>query len=215
MEVSGTSGQDVHLHQAAKKNVIRKLYDWVLNWAESPYGAYALFFLAFAESSFFPIPPDVLLIALTISMPARAFRFALICTVGSLIGGLVGYGIGHFGYETIGSPIVEFYNGEAVMESIKQQYDELGFWGVLIAAVTPIPYKIFTISAGVFRFSFSEFMLASIIGRSLRFFAVAGLIWRFGPSIKTFIDRYFNLLATLFVILLIGGFILVKFAADQ
>ncbi len=193
------------------KNIIRRLYDWVLHWAETPYGMWALFLIAFAESSFFPIPPDVLLIALAISIPTRAFHFALIATIGSLIGGIAGYGIGMFGYDSIGRPIVEFYHGQELMETIKEWYNEYGFWGVLIAAVTPLPYKIFTISSGVFSFDFFQFMLASIIGRSMRFFAVAALIWKFGKPIKEFIDKYFNLLATLFIILLIGGFIIIKY----
>ena len=194
-----------------KTNFAKKLYNWVLSWAESPYSTYALFFLAFAESSFFPIPPDVLLIALAISKPTKAFRYAGVCTIGSLMGGVVGYMIGFYGYEAIGQPIVELYNGQEIMLSIKEKYDMMGFWGVLIAAITPIPYKVFTISAGFFSFSFSEFILASIIGRSFRFFAVALLIWKFGPPIKSFIDRYFNLLAVLFVVLLVLGFVLIKY----
>ena len=193
-----------------RRNYIRRLYDWVLGWAESPYSGYALFVLAFAESSFFPVPPDVLLIALAISMPTKAFRYALICTVGSLAGGLVGYGIGLFGYASIGQPIIDLYNAEALMHRIKQQYDTYGFWGVLIAAITPIPYKVFTISSGFFKFSFAQFLLASVIGRSVRFYLVAALIWKFGPPIKLFIDKYFNLVVTLFVILLIGGFLIIK-----
>lgn len=194
-----------------RKHIIRRLYDWVLHWAETPYGIWALFLLAFAESSFFPIPPDVLLIALAISIPTRALKYAIICTVGSLVGGVVGYGIGLYGYETIGRPIVEFYNGQEIMQGIKERYDQYGFFGVLAAAVTPLPYKIFTISSGMFKFDFSQFMLASIIGRSLRFFAVAALIWKFGAPIKGFIDRYFNLLAILFFVLLVGGFIVIKY----
>lgn len=194
-----------------KANAVRRLYDWVLHWAETPYGPWALFLLAFAESSFFPVPPDVLLIALAISIPTRAFKYGLICTVGSLVGGIVGYGIGLIGYEVVGKPIIEFYHGQELMYTIKRKYDMFGFWGVLIAAITPIPYKIFTISSGVFAFDFVQFLLASVIGRSLRFFAVAGLLWKFGPAIKNFIDKYFNVLAVLFVILLIGGFLLVKY----
>ncbi len=193
------------------KNIIRRLYDWVLHWAETPYGMWALFLIAFAESSFFPIPPDVLLIALAISIPTRAFHFAMVATIGSLIGGIAGYGIGMFGYDSIGRPIVEFYHGQEIMQAIKERYDEYGFWGVLVAAITPLPYKIFTISSGMFSFDFFQFMIASIIGRSVRFFAVAGLIWKFGKPIKGFIDKYFNLLATLFIILLIGGFIIIKY----
>jgi membrane protein YqaA with SNARE-associated domain len=190
---------------------IKKMYDWVLHWAETPYGIPALFILAFAESSFFPVPPDVLLIALAISIPSKSFRFAVVCMVGSVIGGIVGYGIGLYGYESIGKPIVDFYHGQAIMDSIKAQYDQHGFLGILIAAITPIPYKVFTIASGVFTFDFWSFVLASIIGRSTRFFIVAGLIWKFGPTIKGFIDKYFNVLCWAFMVLLIGGFVLIKY----
>ena len=194
---------------------VRRLYDWVLHWAETPYGVPALSILAFAESSFFPVPPDVLLIALAISIPRRALRYALVCTLASVAGGVLGYVIGHQGYELIGARIVAFYHGEAVMEQVRVWYDQYGFFGVLIAAVTPIPYKVFTIASGVFNFEFSTFMVASIVGRALRFFAVAGLIYAFGAPIKKFIDRYFNLLAVLFIVLLVGGFIAIKFMAGH
>ncbi len=192
----------------------KRLYDWVLHWAETPYGVPALFILAFAESSFFPIPPDVLLIALAISIPTRAFYFALVCTAGSLIGGVVGYGIGTFAYEAIGEPIVRVYHGQAIMDKIKSWYDAYGFWGNLAAAITPIPYKVFTIASGVFNFNFLSFMAASIIGRTFRFFAVGTLIYFFGGPIKAFIDKYFNLLSIIFMILLIGGFVVIKLVAD-
>lgn len=191
--------------------VIKKLYDWVLHWAETPYAVPALFLLAFAESSFFPVPPDVLLITLAISIPNKAFKFALICMLGSVMGGVLGYGIGLYGYETVGKPIVEFYHGQEVMELIKTKYDQHGFLGILIAAITPIPYKVFTIASGVFKFDFWLFTLASIIGRSTRFFIVAALIWKFGSPIRNFIEKYFNLLSILFMILLIGGFLLIRY----
>ncbi|KKK79118.1 hypothetical protein LCGC14_2836720 [marine sediment metagenome] len=191
---------------------LRKLYDWVLRWAETPYATPALFVLALAESSFFPIPPDVLLMALALSIPARSFRFAMVCTLGSIIGGVIGYGIGYFGYEAIGKPIIDFYHGQDVMAAIERQYNEYGFLGVLIAAITPIPYKVFTISSGFFHFEFLSFLLASIVGRSFRFFLVAGLIWKFGPPIKAFIDKYFNILTIVFMVLLIGGFFVIKYA---
>lgn len=183
----------------------------MLHWAETPYGIPALFILAFAESSFFPVPPDILLIALAISIPSRSFKFASVCAAGSVLGGILGYGIGLYGYETIGRPIVDFYHGQKVMDKVKLWYDQYGFWGILIAAITPIPYKVFTIASGVFSFDFWMFVTASIIGRSARFFVVAGLIWKFGPAIRDFIDKYFNLLMWVFMILLIGGFVLVKY----
>jgi membrane protein YqaA with SNARE-associated domain len=190
---------------------LRRLYDWVLHWAETPYDTPALFLLAVVESSVFPVPPDLLLMALALSIPARAFRYAAICSIGSILGGVLGYAIGYFGYETIGRPIIEMYHGQEVMASVEGLYMEYGFLGVLIAAITPIPYKIFTISSGFFRFEFFSFLAASIIGRSFRFFLVAGLIWKFGPPIKTFIDKYFNLLTIIFMVLLVGGFVLVKY----
>jgi len=195
----------------AKPNIIRRLYDWVLHWAETPYAVPALFLLAFAESSFFPIPPDVLLIALAVSIPRKSFLYALICTTGSVVGGMLGYGIGLFAYDTIGVQIVEFYHGQAVMAKIQFWYDTYGFWGILVAAITPIPYKVFTIASGVFHFNFLTFVGASIIGRGFRFFFVGGLIFLFGASIRTFIEKYFDILAILFTILLILGFVVLKF----
>ncbi|HDH04108.1 MAG TPA: DedA family protein [Nitrospirae bacterium] len=190
---------------------IKKLYDWVLHWAETPYAIPALFLLSFSESSFFPVPPDVLLITLAISIPKKAFKYALICMIASVLGGILGYGIGFYGYETIGRPIVDFYHGQEIMNAIRIKYDEYGFLGILIAAITPIPYKVFTIASGVFEFDFWSFLLASILGRSARFFIVAGLIWKFGPAIKDFIEKYFNILSIIFVILLAGGFILIRY----
>jgi membrane protein YqaA with SNARE-associated domain len=193
-----------------KKNVIRRLYDWVLGWAETPYGVPALFLMAFAESSFFPIPPDVLLIALALAIPKRSFRFAAYATLGSVLGGILGYAIGLWGYQWIGADIVAFYNGEEVMARISDLYGEYGFWGILTAAVTPIPYKIFTIASGVFAFPFASFLGASIVGRALRFFVIALLIWQYGPPVKRFIDKYFNWLAIAFIILLVGGFYIIS-----
>ena len=194
----------------ARPGIVRRMYDWVLGWAETPYGAPALFVLAFAESSFFPIPPDVLLIALAVAAPTRAFRFALICTAGSVLGGMAGYGIGLWGWDAIGKPIVDTYHGQPVMDKVEAWYAEYGFWGTLAAAITPIPYKVFTISSGVFKFPFISFVLASVIGRAFRFFLVAALIRKFGPSIKEWIEGRFNLAVSLFTVLLIGGFAAIK-----
>lgn len=194
-----------------KPSILRRLYDWTLSWAEHPAGAWALFFIALLESSIFPIPPDVLLIALCVGGVAKSYRFALICTAGSLVGGVIGYGIGYWGFELIGQPIVKMYHGEAVMEKIKYWYDTYGFMGNLIAAVTPIPYKVFTIASGAFKFSFHEFFLASLIGRSLRFFAVATALYFFGAQIRRTIEKYFDLCAWIFMVLLIAGFVALKY----
>lgn len=192
------------------RGFIRRAYDWTLQWADRPGGKRALFVLAFAESSFFPIPPDVLLIALCVGAPTKAFRLALICSAGSVLGGIVGYGIGLWGYELIGQPIVQFYRGEVVMEKIKGYYTEHGFLGILIAAITPIPYKVFTIASGLFNYNFMQFVLASVIGRSFRFFCVAAVVRWFGPTVKEYIEKYFNLFSWAFMILLILGFIVLK-----
>lgn len=193
-----------------RRGWIRRMYDWTLSWAEHPAGAWALFVIAFAESSFFPVPPDVLLLALCAGAIPKSFQFALICSVGSVLGGMLGYGIGLWGYETIGEPIVKAYHGEEVMNKIQLWYDRYGFWGILAAAITPIPYKVFTIASGVFRFPFLEFMVASVLGRSFRFFAVAALMHVCGAKVKMLVEKYFNWFSWAFFLLLILGFIVIK-----
>lgn len=192
---------------------VRSLYDWVLSWANTPYGAVALFLLAVAESSFFPIPPDVLLLALCVGKRTHAFRFALICTVGSVIGGAIGYAIGWGAWEALDQFFYAYVPGfsEEKFNMVGGLYEQYNFWVVFVAAFTPIPYKVITIAAGVFHISFPMFMIASIIGRAARFFLVAGLLYFFGEPIRGFIDRWFNLLVVVFTILLIGGFALLKY----
>jgi membrane protein YqaA with SNARE-associated domain len=191
--------------------MLRRLYDWVLHWAETPYGTWALFFLALAESSFFPIPPDVLLIALAISIPAKSFRYALVCTVGSLIGGVIGYLIGYQFMEIVGIQILEFYGLMAKFNAVGDLYNKYNALAVGIAGFTPIPYKVFTISAGAFGINFPIFLAASAVSRAARFFIVGWLIYKYGPGIRAFIDRYFNILAVVSVILLVGGFIVIRY----
>jgi membrane protein YqaA with SNARE-associated domain len=191
--------------------MLRRLYDWVLHWAETPYGAWALFLLAFCESSFFPIPPDILLIALAVSIPKKSLRYALICSVGSVLGGCFGYLIGRQFMSGIGEQIINFYGLTDKFEYIQTLYTSYDAWAIGIAGFTPIPYKVFTISAGAFNINFSVFVIASIISRSARFFLVGGLIFIFGPGIRAFIDRHFNMLASVFVILLVAGFVIIKY----
>ena len=191
--------------------MLRKLYDWVLHWAETPYGSWALFILAFCESSFFPIPPDLLLIALSIAIPKKSFKYALICSIGSVIGGCFGYLIGWQFMIIIGEKIIAFYGLTEKIGYVRELYIRYDAWAVGVAGFTPIPYKIFTISAGAFKIDFFVFLIASIISRSARFFLVGGLIYLFGPKIQAFIDRYFDVLAVAFTILLIAGFIAVKY----
>lgn len=185
----------------------RRLYDWVLHWAQTPFGAVALFALAFAESSFFPIPPDVLLIALVLGATRRCLWFATLCTAGSVLGGLTGYAIGALLMEGVGEPIIRFYHAEAQFEEVRALYVRYDYWIVFAAAFTPIPYKVFTIASGAFKINLVSFTLASGVGRGARFFVVALLLRSFGPRIRTLIERNFNLFTILFVILLIGGFI--------
>ena len=191
--------------------MLKRLYAWVEHWAQTPYGGWALFLLAFAESSFFPIPPDVLLIALAVTHPKAGLKFAAICTLGSVLGGMVGYLIGWQFMASVGEKIVAFYgltDKVAQIESLYHQYDA---WAIAVAGFTPIPYKVFTISAGMFKVDFGVFILASALSRAGRFFLVGGLIYLFGKPIQAFIERYFDLLVIVFTVLLIGGFVLIKF----
>jgi membrane protein YqaA with SNARE-associated domain len=194
-----------------RPHLIRRLYDWVLNWAETPYGVWALFILAFAESSFFPIPPDVLLIALAFSIPARAFRYALISAIGSVLGGLAGYGIGFGLWEAAHGLFIPHVFSQAAFDSVVGYYAKYDFWIVFTAAFTPIPYKVITITAGVCRINLPMFIIASAVGRAARFFLVAWLIHHFGKPIRTFIEKYFNLVTVLFTVGLIGGFVLLRY----
>ncbi len=191
--------------------MLRRLYSWVLHWAETPYGSWALFLLALSESSFFPVPPDVLLIALAVSIPKKSFKYALICTAGSLIGGCLGYLIGWQFMITVGEKIIQFYGLTHKMQYIRDLYMQYDAWAIGIAGFTPIPYKVFTISAGAFGINFTVFVIASAVSRALRFFLVGWLIYIFGPRIKTFIEKYFNILAITFVALLAAGFAIIKF----
>ncbi len=199
-------------------NIVKRLYDWMLSWGESRWGAVALFLFAFAESSFFPIPPDVLLIALCLGAVARSFRFAAICTAGSILGAMLGYAIGFFAWQTTADEYTAlahfFFNhvfSVEAFEKVGALYDQYNFWIVFTAGFTPLPYKIFTITGGLFHINFVMFIIASIISRGLRFFLIAGLIWKFGAPIKGFIDKYFNLLAIAFTVLLVGSFFLLGY----
>jgi len=190
--------------------MLRKLYDWILHWAETPYGSWALFLLAFSESSFFPIPPDVLLIALAVAIPRKSLKFALISSIGSVLGGCFGYLIGWQFMQGIGEKIIAFYGLTDMVDYIGTLYRTYDAWAIGIAGFTPIPYKVFTIAAGMFKINFMVFFLASLVSRSARFFLVGGLIYIFGSRIQGFIDKYFNILAVAFTVLLIVGFIVLK-----
>lgn len=191
--------------------MIRRLYDWVLSWSSSRWGWLALLFIALFEASWFPLPPDVLLIALCLGATKRSFRFATLCLVGSVLGAAIGYGIGHFLWITpAGDPTAIanfFYDNVFSIESFQNVgnlYDRFNFWIVFTAGFTPLPFKLFTIAGGMFNINFPMFIIASIVSRGMRFFLIAWLIWKFGAPIKSFIDKYFNILATLFAVLLIS-----------
>ncbi|MBI4384743.1 MAG: DedA family protein [Nitrospinae bacterium] len=191
--------------------LIKKLYDWVLHWSATPYAVPALFILSFAESSFFPIPPDVLLIAMAVAVPRRSFYFATVCSVASVVGGMFGYLLGYGFMEAIGDRIVAFYHFQDKWDKIGLLYKDYEAWAVAIAGFTPIPYKLFTLAAGAFEINFPIFVIASVLSRSARFFLVAALIYKFGAPIRSFIEKYFNLLTVVFFALLILGFYLVKY----
>lgn len=196
-----------------KPNFIRKIYDWVLHWSDTPYGVPALFLLSFSESSFFPIPPDVLLIALAVSKPKKAFYYAAVCSAASIIGGILGYGIGWTMWGAVSGFFFDYIPGFTTenFEFIRQKYELYNFWVVFTAGFTPIPYKLITITAGVFNINFLMFVFASAVSRSLRFLLVSAIIYRFGSPIKMWIEKYFNLAATIFTLLMIGGFLIIKY----
>jgi len=190
--------------------VIRALYDWTLSLAAHPRALWALAFVAFIESSVFPIPPDVLMIAMVIAAPSRAFVIAAVATAASVAGGLLGYAIGAFAFETIGFPALSALGKGPAVEAFNERFNDYGFWSVLIAGLTPFPYKVITIMAGWTSLPLATFVVTSIIARGLRFFIVAALLWKFGAPIRDFIEKRLGLMFTLFVVLLIAGFYVVR-----
>ncbi|WP_445809334.1 YqaA family protein [Yoonia sp.] len=186
--------------------MLRALYDWTISLARTRYALWALALVAFIESSFFPIPPDVLMIPMIIARPSRAFVIAGVATAASVLGGMFGYYIGFALYETVGVQILQFYGKEGYFTEFAVTYNSYGAWAVLVAGVTPFPYKVITIASGVTQLSLPVFIAASIAARALRFFLVAALLWKYGAPIRDFIERRLGLMFVLFCILLIGGF---------
>ncbi len=191
--------------------MLRKLYDWVIGLAGHRHALWALAGISFIESSVFPIPPDVLLIPMVLAAPTRAWRIALVCTVASVLGGAVGYGIGYFLYEGFGRPIIEFYGYTEQFARFQGQYNEFSAWIVAFFGLTPFPYKVITIASGVTALDPFTFTVTSIVSRGARFFFVAALLWRFGEPIREFIERRLGLLTIVFFVMLFGGFALLKF----
>lgn len=194
-----------------QSGMLRRTYDVCMEWLESPYGIYVLFVIAFVESSFFPLPPDIFLIALCIGIPRKSFKYAAVCALGSTLGGAFGYALGMWAMEGIGQPIVEWYGLADKYEQVRHLYNEYDALAIFAAGFTPLPYKLFTITAGAFEIKFLTFLLVSLVSRSARFFLVAGCIYFFGAPVKRYIDRYFNILSIVFVILLVGGLVAVKY----
>ena len=209
-ELFETAPSEAMAHARATNNPLRKLYFWTLHWADHKYAIPLLFFISFIESSFFPIPPDVLLMAICFSRPKRWLQAALWCTIGSVLGGVFGWYIGWGLWEVVGQPIVKFYHGEAIMGQVKELYTTYGFWGILIAAITPIPYKVFTIASGVFHYDIFQLIIASILGRGFRFFLVAGMIRLFGEKVRKFIETRLELCLIAGTILGVGGIVALK-----
>ena len=189
--------------------MLRRLYDGTMRLAEGPRALWALAGVSFVESSVFPIPPDVLMIPMVLANPRRAWLIALVCTLASVAGALLGYLIGYAFWEGIGQPILEFYGKGDRFDEFAARYNDWGAWAVLVAGITPFPFKVITIASGVTALSLPVFIVASLIARGLRFFLVAGLLWAFGTPIRDFIERRLGLVFTLFCILLIGGFLII------
>ncbi len=183
----------------------RDLYNWTLEQSSKKYASWFLAFISFIESSFFPIPPDIILIPMIIAKRTKAFILASICTIFSVIGGLFGYFIGFALFNSVGLILVNFYGMNDYIESLKEYYNNYGVWFVLVAGFTPLPFKIITIASGLFQLNLIVFILCSLIARGSRFYLIAVLLYIFGETIKKFIEKYFNILTILFFILLIGG----------
>lgn len=191
--------------------MLRRLYDWTMDLAGHRHALAALALVAFAESSFFPIPPDILIIPMVLAAREKAWRIAAVCTVASVLGGLAGYGIGALAYETAGRPVLEFYGYGEKFQAFSAAYNEWGAWIVFTAGFSPIPYKIFTIASGVTELSLPVFVAASALSRGARFFLLAALLWYFGPPIRHFIEKNLPLLTLLFCLLLFGGFVAIRY----
>ncbi len=190
--------------------IMHDLYQWTMNLASGPKAVWALCAIAFIESSFFPIPPDLLLIPLVLARRTSAFRIAALTTISSVLGGAFGYAIGYFLYQSVGIPVLDFYHATAQFEQFCAAYNEYGAWIVFGAGLTPFPYKVVTIASGVTHMNFIVFMLASVIARGMRFYLVAWLLWKWGEPMKKWIEKNLGWLSVVFFILLIGSFFLIK-----
>tara|TARA_B100000073_G_C23548647_1_gene499168 strand:- start:65 stop:649 length:585 start_codon:yes stop_codon:yes gene_type:complete len=189
----------------------RNLYDWTLRQSSKKFAPWFLAFISFVESSFFPIPPDIILIPMIIAKRTKAFIYASICTISSVIGGLFGYLIGFIFFNSIGIILVNFYGMSEYIENLKEYYNNYGVWFVLVAGFTPVPFKIITIASGLFQLNLFIFILCSFVARGLRFYLISGLLYLYGEAIKYFIEKYFNYLTIIFFIVFLGGILLLKY----
>ncbi|MDH5189471.1 MAG: DedA family protein [Rhodospirillaceae bacterium] len=191
--------------------MLRRLYDWTMSFSANRHAMWALFFIAFVESSFFPIPPDILLLPMVLAARGNAWKIAAVCTIGSVLGGIAGYGIGFFLYESVGRPVLDFYGYGAKFEAFQALYNEWGAWIVAAGGLTPLPFKVITIASGVTGLDMVTFTIASVLSRGLRYYLIAALLWYFGAPIRTFIEKYLAWIVTGGFVLLLGGFVAIKF----
>ena len=190
---------------------MRRLYDWVMRLAQHRHAIPAMGVVSFCESSFFPIPPDVMLVPMVLAQRHRAWFIAGVCTVASVLGGFLGYAIGYFLFETVGRWVIDLYHLQHQFDAYVEKYNQYGLWIILIKGLTPIPYKLITIASGVARFDLTMFAIASVLTRAARFYLVAALLYWFGPPIKSFIERRLTLVTTAFLVALVGGFLVVRY----
>ena len=191
--------------------MLKRLYDRMIDIASGPNAIWALIAVAFAESSFFPLPPEILLIPMMLARPRDAWRLAAICMIASVVGGLLGYAIGYWGFDLVGRPILDFYHAMDRYDALKAGFDRWGVWIIILKGMTPVPYKLVTIASGVAHFDLVAFIGASIVSRSLRFFLLAALLWWFGPAVRDFIEKRLMLVTTAFAVCLVGGFLVIRY----
>lgn len=191
--------------------MLKRLYDWLIRLAAGRHALTTMAAISFVESSFFPLPPDILLIPMALAQPKRAWWFATICTLASVAGGFLGYAIGYFLFDAIGRPVLEFYGAMGRYAALKQAFDEWGAWIIILKGMTPIPYKLVTIASGVAQFDLATFAVASLVSRSLRFYLLAALLWAFGDRVRDFIERRLMLVTTAFAAILVGGFFILRY----
>ncbi|MGE4282033.1 MAG: YqaA family protein [Magnetospirillum sp.] len=190
--------------------MLQKTYDWMMEKAAHRHAIWWLALISFVESSFFPIPPDLMLIPLVLAAPSKWFRVALVCTLSSVAGGYLGYAIGYFFMDTVGVAILDLFHLNEKFQAFKPLVDQYGVWVIIVKGATPIPYKLITISAGAFHFDLGQFTIASFVARAMRFFLVAALLWKFGPPIRDFVEKRLTLVMSVTVVLIVGGFLVVK-----